>query len=576
MKQRFLYPELADYTKKKKKAEMVFKNARVLNVFTEEILQGDVACQDGVIVGIGAYDGVDEVDCGGKILVPGFLDGHLHMESTLVTPSELVKNTVRFGTTTYIIDPHEAANVAGAAGIDYLIQDTENVPANVFVMMPSCVPATFFEDNGASFSAQDMEAYREHPRVLGLGEVMDFPSVEAGEPSMMEKLALFQDQVIDGHAPNLTKQQLQLYVLAGVRTDHESSTFADALQKARNGMQVLIREGSAARNLDDIVRGVVDHGMNTDSFSFCTDDKHIEDIRREGHISHHIRRAIALGIPPIKAIQMATINTARTYGLRHLGAIRVGGQADLVLLDDLETVSIADVYYRGKNVREMEPHPVVPSENLLQTVHIKPVGLEQLALPVDGESDVIGVIPGQLITQHKRAVLPQAGGFFTPNGEYNKIAVVERHHATGKMAVGAIAGFGITGGAIASSVSHDSHNLIVVGDNDRDMILAIQELERTSGGYTIAAGGQIRHTLPLPILGLISDWPHEQVDKRVKEMTALAYQMGVNPGISPFITLSFMALPVIPELRLTARGMFDVVKFAFCDERRNQDGGTAG
>lgn len=565
MNREFAYAHLSEFTKKLRKAEVVFKNANIFNVYTGELLPGDVACQDGVIVGIGSYEGISEVDCAGRVLAPGFLDAHLHMESTLVAPSELVKNAVQCGTTTYIIDPHEAVNVAGADGLDYLLADTERVPANVFVMLPSCVPATSFEDNGMPFSARDMQAYLQHPRVLGLGEVMDFPAVERAEPAMMDKLALFQDRVIDGHAPNLTEQQLALYALAGIRTDHEATTFAYACEELRHGIQVLIREGSAARNLDAIVRGIVESGMDTDGFCFCTDDKHIADIRREGHISHHIRRSIELGLSPAKAIRMATLQPARTYGLRHLGAIRVGAQADLVLLDDLETVSIHSVYYKGKDVRAFPVSPVLPGERLTHTVNLKPVCAEQLALPVSGESDVIGVIPGQLLTRHERVKLPERDGFFAPNAQYNKLVAVERHHATGKLGVDAMTGFGLRGGAIASSVSHDSHNIIAVGDNDADLLLAIQELERVGGGYTIAAGGEICRTLPLPILGLMSDQPNEVVEPTVQEMTALAHRMGVPEGVSPFITLSFLALPVIPALRLTPRGLFDVEKFAFCD-----------
>lgn len=564
MKPGFVYETYAPYTRHEKVCDVVFRGGEFFNVYTGEWLQGDVACQNGVIVGIGSYEGKEIVDCQGKKLVPGFIDAHLHMESTLVAPHQLVENAVQFGTTTYIVDPHEAANVSGKAGIDYLLEDTEGVPANVYLMMPSCVPATSFEDNGAVFSAQDMAGYLGHPRVLGLGEVMDYPAVENGQPDMMEKLALFSGRMIDGHAPNLSEQQLQLYRLAGIRTDHEASGFAYACQEVRNGLQVLIGEGSAARHLDEIVKGIVQSGIRPDSFCFCTDDKHIQDIRREGHISYHIRRSIELGLRPEDAIRMATLHAARTYGLDHLGAIRVGAQADIVILDDLAKVSIAKVYYQGKNVRDFCYQGVVPPSELTHTLHVKPVRPEQLVLRCDGESDVIEVLPGELLTKHRRICLPQVDGIFVPNATYNKIAVVERHRATGKVGTGAIVGFGIRGGAIASSVSHDSHNLIVIGDNDKDILLALTELARMGGGYCITGGGTVKESLPLRIMGLMSERPHDEVDKQVKKMTALAYAMGVCPGISPFTTLSFMALPVIPELRVTARGIFDVVTFEFC------------
>lgn len=564
MKPDFVYERYAPYTKHLKVPELVFKHAHILNVYTGELLPADVACQDGIIVGIGSYQGAEEIDCSGKVIVPGFIDAHLHMESTLVAPHQLVEHAVQFGTTTYIVDPHEAANVSGKDGIDYLLADTEQVPANVYLMMPSCVPATSFEDNGAVFSANEMQGYLDHPRVLGLGEVMDYPAVEYADPAMMQKLKLFSGRMIDGHAPNLSPQQLQLYRLAGIRTDHEASGFDYALEEVRNGFQVLIAEGSAARHLDGIVSGIVTSGVPCDGFCFCTDDKHIQDIRREGHISYQIRRAIELGLPPADAVRMATLNPARTYGLHHLGAVRVGAQADLVVLHDLKTVAIADVYHKGKHVRDACFAGAAPCDALTHTLRVKPVRAEQLTVHAGGECDVIEVVPGELLTKHRRMVLPQDNGVFVPDGVYNKIAVAERHHATGKVGAGAILGFGIRGGAIASSVSHDSHNLIVVGDNDRDMLLALEELVRLGGGYCIAAGGQVKESLPLRIMGLMSERPYSEVDKQVEKMTDLAYSMGVNRGISPFTTLSFMALPVIPELRITARGMFDVVKFEFC------------
>ena len=573
MRKEFCYPELASYAKGEKPAGVVFKHAKVFCVFTGELLEGDLACQDGIVVGLGSYTGEKEIDCTGKVLIPGLIDAHLHMESTLVAPSRLVHAAARFGTTTYIMDPHEAANVAGMDGVSYLLEDTKDAPGNVFAMLPSCVPATAFEDNGCVLRAEDMEPYRDDPRVLGLGEVMDFPSVVSCEPSMMEKLALFQGRVIDGHAPSLTPKELQLYALAGIATDHESTTFADALEKARNGMQVLIREGSAARNLDTIVRGLVESGTELSSFSFCTDDKHIEDICREGHISYCVRRAAALGIPMAKAIQMATLHPARAYGLSHLGRLSPGAQADIVVLDDFDSFSIHSVYYRGKPVGEYPLRPVKPKDALCRTVHLAPLEESAFRLRVGEVSDGIGIVPGEILTRHVRARLPQQDGIFIPDAQWNKIAALERHHATGKIAVGAVTGFGLRGGAIASSVGHDSHNILVVGDNDADMLLAVRELERTGGGYTVVSGGQVRKTLALPILGLMSDLPHEEVDAAVKEMTQMAYRMGVDPGISPFITLSFLALPVIPALRITPRGMFDVETFSFC---REVEDGSAG
>ena len=341
------YQKCSKVTRGLRKAEFVLKNARIVNVFTREILEGDIAIQDGMIVGIGNYQGEEETDLGGRYVCPGFIDSHLHLESTLVTPAELVTVASRHGTTTFIVDPHESANVSGLKGIDYILNQTEDVDANVFVMMPSCVPATAIDDNGCTLTAQDMEPYLSKKRILGLGEVMDYISVVKGDEAMHRKLELFSDKVRDGHAPFLSDMDLQAYAMAGIATDHECSDFAYAMRERRNGMIVHIREGSAARNLKAIVNGIVENQMNGEGFCFCTDDKHIEDIEKEGHIDHNVRKAIGLGMNPIDAICMATINSAKCYGLTHLGAIAPGYQADLLVVDNLEKMTIQDVYYKG-------------------------------------------------------------------------------------------------------------------------------------------------------------------------------------------------------------------------------------
>lgn len=551
-----------------RRAETVFTGGTVLNVFTGELLRADVAVEDGVIVGVGSYEGERTIDVSGHILCPGFIDAHLHLESTLVSPPELVENAVRRGTTTYIVDPHESANVSGAAGIDYILDTTEDVPANVYVMMPSCVPAVSFELNGCAFTAREMARYLSHPRVLGLGEVMDSLAVVSGEAGMMEKLALFSHAVCDGHAPFLNEKDLSAYALAGIRTDHECTTFEYAMQELRCGMHIHIREGSAAKNLEAIVSGIVREGIDTANFSFCTDDRHVSDIRREGHIDHCVRRAIALGIKPADAVRMATINTARLYGLKTLGAIAPGYQADMVLLEDLDTVQVSAVYHKGRDVSSVRSgaRTLPPEHPLRHTINFAPVDAAALALPVRGESDVIGLVPGQIVTEHLRARLPQAGGMFAPGGAYSKLAVIERHHATGKVGVAALSGFGIQNGAIALSVSHDSHNICAAGDNDADILAAVEALRRAGGGYVIASGGQAVETLPLPIMGLMSDAGHETLERTLKRMIARAHAMGVPEGIDPFVTLSFIALPVIPALRLTPMGLYDTAKAEFCHE----------
>lgn len=552
----------------KQKADLVLKNAGVVNVFSGEIITADVAISDGIIVGVGCYEGALEQDMSGKILCPGFIDSHLHFESTLVAPPELIANAVAFGTTTYIADPHESANVCGLEGVEYILKQTEQVPANVFVMMPSCVPSAVFEDNGCKLTAEHMKGFINHPRILGLGEVMDYRGVVTADKAMYEKLELFRHKILDGHAPFLQDFDLAAYSLAGIATDHECCNFEYAMKERRNGMQILIREGTAAKNLEAIVRGIVESNIDANGFCFCTDDKHIEEIRREGHISHCIKKAISLGISPVHAVQMATINAATCYHLDGIGAIAPGYQADIVVLDDLEQVKISRVYHKGIAVSENTTPAkaeVLPCYGAIrESVHV--AALDESSFVLNAEDKpfpVIVLIDGQILTKRIDAVLPQKDGKFIPNAEYNKIAVIERHKASGRIGIGAIKGFGIKGGAIASSVSHDCHNIIVAGDNDTDILLAVRELVRTQGGYAIAGGGKVVASLPLPVMGLMSDTGFEQVNSTLHSMVELAHNMGVNPNIDPFITLSFTALPVIPELRLTTRGIYDVQKEQF-------------
>lgn len=554
-----LYSEMA---RGEKKAELVFKGARVFMAHTGEFVDGDVAIADGIVLGVGHYSGRREINLTGKYLCPGFIDSHLHLESTLVTPGELIRQAALCGTTTFIVDPHESANVSGSEGIDYILKQTENVPANVYVMMPSCVPATDVDDNGCTLTAGKMKSYLDQPRILGLGEVMDAVSVINGSVSMHEKLALFENRVRDGHAPFLEPGDLAAYALAGISTDHECVDYDYAMEECRNGMYVLIREGSAARNLDAIVGGIVSRHTDTSFFCFCTDDKHIEEIRREGHINYNIKRAVQLGLPVEKALKMATIQAARCYGLSRLGAIAPGYQADFTVLDNLKDLNVLEVYHKGRKILA-ESHGNIPPcpPDLKQTVHLDHFSQEQLVLPhAGGKAHVLQMIGGQIVTEDLREEVPfqktEKGNVFIPEGGYLKIAAVERHKNTGKTGVGIVKGFGIKGGAIASSVSHDSHNLIVIGDNDRDMYLAVRELIRTQGGYTLVENGKVYETLPLPIMGLMSDAGYETVNKVLKKMIAKAYEMGIPKDFDPFITLSFMALPVVPEIRITPRGVY--------------------
>lgn len=557
-----VYRKYSQMARGLEKAELVFKNGRVFSSGTGEFIEGNVAVADGIVIGVGTYEGETEIDLDGKVICPGFIDSHLHLESTLVTPGELVRQAAQCGTTTFIVDPHESANVSGTDGIDYILDQTEDAPANVYVMMPSCVPATHVDDNGCTLTAGKMKGYLDHPRILGLGEVMDAPSVINGSIAMHEKLRLFQDRVKDGHAPFLAPGDLAAYVLGGIDTDHECVDYEYAMAEARNGMQVLIREGSAARNLDAIVKEIVEHHTDTSSFCFCTDDKHIEEIRKEGHINYNVKRAVQLGLPVEKALQMATIQPARCYGLYQLGMIAPGRQADFVILDNVTDLNVVDVYHCGKRVIRDEKVEVKPCPpHLKNTVHVSGFSEERLKLKhPGGKAHVIQMLEKQIVTSDVVEEVPwkvlDGEKYFVPDGEYQKIAVIERHKNTGKMGVGIVKGYGIRGGAIASSVSHDSHNIIVVGDNDRDMALAVKEMMRTQGGYTLVRDGEIYGTLPLPVMGLMSDAGYESVNEALAKMIPKAHEMGVKDGFDPFITLSFMALPVIPEIRITPRGIY--------------------
>lgn len=549
------------------KADLVLKNASVVNVFTEEIYKADIAIVDGMIAGVGEYFGKNELDMAGRYVCPGFIDSHLHLESTLVTPEELICQAAQCGTTTFIVDPHESANVSGCAGIDYILEQTQEVPANVYVMMPSCVPATNIDDNGYNLTADKMIPYLEHKRMLGLGEVMNYFAVVNSDSEMIEKLELYKSKIIDGHAPFLDPKDLSAYILAGISTDHECVDFNYAMEERRRGMTVLIREGSAAKNLEAIVKGIVENNVDTNGFCFCTDDKHIEEIRKEGHINFNIRKAVRLGLDVIKAIKIATIQAAKCYGLKGLGAIAPGYQADLVIFDDLEQLNVLGVYHKGVLLQKDKQINIKPCSDLIKnTVKLELFSKSSLKLTINcNPYHVIEMVEGQIITKDLLVDFSKTE-CFEPDNTYNKIAVIERHKNTGKVGVGVVAGFGIKNGAIASSVSHDSHNIIVIGDNDDDMEIAVNELIRTQGGYTVVERGNIIGTLELPIMGLMSDAGYEVVNNTLFRLINKVHEMGVAKSMDPFITLSFMALPVIPEIRITPRGVYHVLENKFISD----------
>ncbi len=544
-------------------AALVIKNAKIVNVFTEEIIEGDVAMRDGIIIGVGSYTGRVEIDAKGGYLCPGLIDAHVHIESSMAHPSRFANVILEKGTTSIIADPHEIANVCGSDGIQYMLDQTEWLPLSVFVMVPSCVPATAFETSGAKLTARDLEPFISHPRVLGLGEVMDYVATVEGDGEMLDKLHLFRHHPIDGHAPTLTGDALNAYITAGPYTDHECITYEEVLEKLRKGLRIHLRLGSANRNVEEIMKKIAENNLPTRRMSFCTDDKHLSDIREEGHINYIVRRAVANGIPPIKAIQMATINTADTYGIRHYGAVAPGYRADLVLFDNLTDFNPQFVITDGKVFEPSVDTHIKPDPKIYNSVHLAPRKPDIFKMPITGKANIIRLIPKELVTALDVEDVYTENGLFVPRDGLQKLAVLERHHASGRVGLGILRGFDIKNGAIATTVGHDSHNLVVVGDNDADMLLAIDALEECGGGYVVVSNGVVLAKLVLSVAGLMSDAPLETILKHQRELLDAAKQLGIHTESDPFITLSFIALPVIPDVRLTDMGLFDVRTMEF-------------
>lgn len=548
------------------KNTLVIKNANVVNVFTDEIVRADVAVYEDVIIGVGSYSGENEIDAGGAYLAPGFIDAHVHIESSMVIPSSFMKVIMPHGTTTVIADPHEIANVAGAAGIRAMYKLTDELPLRVLFMLPSCVPATPFEHSGAKLVAEDMEQFMHKSRVLGLGEVMDANSVINCSQEMLDKLRLFDKRPIDGHAPMLEGMGLNAYRVAGAFSDHECSTYEEVKAKLATGMNILLRIGSAANNMDGVLRRIAEEKLPTRNMMFCTDDKHIEDIRREGHINANARMAVAAGIDPIDAIKMASYNAAQAYGIRGVGAIAPGYKADMVLLEDLKDFKVKQVisrFGRPYTGEEQIPSPILPPQ-VFNSVRLPEISKYDLALRCHVSAPVIKMIPHQLVTELVyRDVERDENGCFIPSEGMVKLAVIERHHATGSMAVGILEGLGIKHGAVASTVAHDSHNLVVAGDNDEDMLMAIESLRDCGGGYSVVSRGVVLARLPLPIAGLMTAAPVNDVLEIQQALLDALYSLGAKRDSDPLIALSFMALPVIPAVKLTDEGLFDAVNFKF-------------
>lgn len=555
----YMKEKLMEIARGDRKADLVLKGARYLNVFTGEFLTGDIALCDEVIAGIGDYAGEREADCAGLTVVPGFIDSHMHLESTMVMPARFAEIAVPHGTTAVVADPHELTNVCGRAGFDYAWAATEGLPLDVFLMAPSCVPATPFDESGCVFGHEEVAAVQRLPRVLGLAELMGFPGAIGcdGEIAAKVNATLEQGGLIDGHAPGLTGKALNAYIAARVMSDHESGTLEEAMEKLRLGQWVLVRQGSAAKNLEALLP--LCREPYCQRCAFCTDDRHPSDLLTEGHIDAILRRAIALGAEPAAVYKMASLNGALCHGLSYRGAIAPGYLADLVVLRDVERVEIAAVYKSGKLAAEngriapLSALPLTPA--LGDTVHLDAVTPEQFRLRRTPEK-IIGLNPGSLVTDD----LGEGNGYDLSN-DVLKLCVVERHHNTGHIGVCLVKGYGLRSGACATTVAHDSHNLIVIGASDEDIAFAVNHVREMRGGMCLVDKGKVLDELPLPVAGLMSTLPVEEAAARVERINEAAWRCGVNRGIDPFMTMSFASLAVIPHLKLTTLGVVDVDRF---------------
>jgi len=545
-------------------ADLVLAGAQVACVYTGEWLQADVAIYDGIIVGLGDYPG-PRLDLAGRYLLPGLIDGHLHLESSMLTPRELARALLPLGTTTVVADPHEIANVWGAPGLDYLLAAAEGLPLDIFFLLPSCVPASPLETAGARLEAADLQPYVGHPRVLGLAEVMNFPGVVHGDPGLGKKIGLFPDRPVDGHAPLLTGKDLNAYCLAGIGSDHECTQAGEAREKLRLGMQIMLREGSLAKNLTDLLPVVTPAALRRTML--VTDDCHPEDLLQHGHLNHLLALAVAQGLDPLAAITMATLNPAEYFRVRDRGAIAPGLAADLVVTKNIQSFAIDKVLKNGKIVvdggclatsLDLPEHPAPQA-----TIKVKMPRPDALFPPASGDLvKVIGLIPGQLLTEKRVLPAPVRNGRLATDLERDllKLAVVERHHGSGNLGLGLVQGFNLKRGALASSVAHDSHNIVVVGTNEMDMLQAIERLVELKGGLVVVSGGRVLADLPLPIAGLISPKPLQEVAAAYERLQD-AYRALGGTLPDPFMALSFLALPVIPALKLTDLGLVDVNKF---------------
>lgn len=541
----------------REKADLVLKNAKYLNVFSNEFLCGDIAVANGLIAGVGKYDGKTEIDVSGKLVLPGFIDAHIHLESSMVTPAEFAKAVVAHGTTTVITDPHEITNVMGIDGVEYMIQASQNLPIDVHFMMPSCVPATEIDESGAELDCKDIDLYLDNKKVLGLAEMMNYVGVINGDKNVLSKIVTSQahHKKIDGHAPELSGNDLNAYIAAGVYSDHECSTFENALEKLRKGQFIMIREGTAAHNLKALMPLLTQQYYSR--CMFATDDKHPSDLLYGGHIDYIVKQALKNGADPIVALKTATHHAARYFLLNNKGAIASGYLADIVVVDNLENFNVETVFKCGKLVFDGEVKdfsaPTVDeklAEKCFDTFHLDSV--TPSSFKVDGKLGLIGLVGGELLTRN----LGTADKIDVEN-DILKIACIERHKGTNHIGVGYVKGYSLKSGAVATSVAHDSHNIITVGCNDDDIAVAVNAIKDSKGGIAVVENGKIKALLELPIAGLMSDEPLTTVNEKLENAKSSAYELGADKSIDPFMTLSFLSLPVIPSLRITTKGVFD-------------------
>jgi adenine deaminase len=551
-------------------ADLVLKGAKVVNVFSGGVQEKDVAVCQGFIAGVGPeYHGKEEVDLEGRWVIPGLMDGHMHVESTLLLPSHLARGLLPHGTTAIVADPHEIANVMGMDGIRFMLQESSDIPLDIFFMAPSCVPATHMETAGSVLNAEDLSALKAEPRVLGLGEMMNVPGVLTGDGPVLEKIEVFRDKVLDGHCPSLSGYDLQAYLSTGIRSDHETSEGLEGLEKLESGMMLMVREGTTAKNINALLPLV--RPANSRRFCLVSDDLHAEDIYEGGHLDVIVKKAIQRGLDPVTAIQMVTLNPAEYFGLRDRGAIAPGFRADLVVLDDLDTVQVSRVYKDGRIAAqngEVVDFPAKPgtviSPMVSKPLNMAPLGTEDLHIPHPGgqKARVIELIPGQILTRMKREAVKSVDGAVVSNVESDvlKLFVVERHVASGRIGKGLVRGFGLRRGAMASSVAHDSHNVIAVGVTDEEILQAVQAVRTMGGGLCVVCGEEIVAKTPLEIAGLMSTQALETLVNQLRVVKKAA--AGLDCRIEePFMALSFLALPVIPDVKLTDKGLVDVKRF---------------